>query len=91
MFVHGERVEQDVELRAQTHGPPHPLHIRPYRVTVDGGVPRTCRQEPGQHGHGGGLAGAVVAQQHEYFVGKYFEGQVSHRPHFVVAEGLFEV
>ena len=91
MLVHGERVEQDVELRAQPHRVPNPFHVGPYRVAVDGGVPRTRRQEAGQHGHGGGLAGAVVAQQHEYFVLEHFEGQVPHRLHLVVAESLFGV
>lgn len=32
--------------------------------------------QPGQHGHGGGLAGAVVTQQNGYLIRMYVYGQL---------------
>jgi len=65
VLLHGEHVEDDVELRTHAH---QPLHLGPvgelrHRLAVDGGRAAARLADAAQDVHERGLAGAAVAQQ----------------------------
>ena len=78
MFIDRQTVEQNIELGTETHGSANAADVGADRVTVDYGVARSARGEPGQHGHCGRLSRAVVTQQHEYLVLVHVEVQIAH-------------
>ena len=64
MLLHRQVIIQDIMLRTESETRPDPLQVTPNAASVHEGRPAGGWDEPGQHGHGGGLTGAVVAKQH---------------------------
>ena len=83
MLEHGEAREEHVVLRTEAQGVPGLGHVAPDVVAVDLRVPGGRGEQPGQHGHRGGLPRPVVAQQGGDLPLEGVEGHAVHRHHLL--------
>ena len=78
MLFHGQAVKQDIVLRTQPKALPDAVDVVQDGVAIDDGVARCRWEEAGQDGHGGCLAGTVVAEQSRDLPLEHGCGQVVH-------------
>lgn len=78
VFFYGQIGYEQIVLGAQAQRVPYGFHVGLDVVALYQRGAGRGTDEPGQHRHGGGLAGAVVTEQYGYLVGSHVHGQFVH-------------
>lgn len=78
MLFYSQIRYEEVVLGTETKGVSNGFHVGFDVITLDQSGTRRGAYQPGQHGHGGGLSGTVVAKQNSYLIGLHVHREFVH-------------